>query len=149
MKSVLALLLQAAVLLTSCQTQTAGEEVVARWLEALSGATEDRGWSFLDPSAQDRYLDDESAYVADAADVDWAAVGFDLFESVEDDGIWTVFVRVDRGWAAVPAFMREQALVGVLCEDGQPTGFVVFAHKPMAGPPKVGAGADAQDTSCL
>jgi hypothetical protein len=72
MKSVLALLLLAAVLVTGCQTQSSGEDVVTRWLGALSGATEDRGWRFLDPSARDRYRDDESAYVADAASVNWA-----------------------------------------------------------------------------
>jgi hypothetical protein len=148
MRSALAVLLLVAFVLFGCQATLDGEDAVADWLEAMSAESEDRGWGFLDPMAQDRYEGGRSAYVSDASAVAWDRFTWRIVDSVEDDGIWTVFVGVDGGWAAVPDFIRDHQLVAVHCSDGRAIGFVAIVSQPTLAGPQLGAGADLTDTSC-
>jgi hypothetical protein len=125
-----------------------GEDVVADWLEAMSGGSEDRGWGLLDPTARDRYEGGRTAYVDHASAVAWDRFTWRIVGSVEDDGIWTVFVSVDGGWDSVPAFIRDHQLVAVHCSDGQPIGFVAIVNQPTLAGPQLDAGADPTDPSC-
>jgi hypothetical protein len=148
MRWFLAFLFATSLVLTACQVAFDGEAIVGNWLEAASGGAEDRGWSLLDSSSQGRYDGDRSTYIDDASAVDWDSFGYEIAGSFEDDGIWTVLVRVDGGWEAVPAFIREHQLVGIHCEDDQPVGFAAIVSQPAFAGPQLGAGADPSDIAC-
>lgn len=87
------------------------QEQAARWadayLQAVSGAAEDRGWSLLHPGSQQQWKD-EAAYVAAAESADWSEFTFEVLDTLYcDDGVMCqVLVDVPGGLDAAPNFLR-------------------------------------------
>lgn len=132
-----------------------GAATVQAWLDGMSGATADRGWSLLGQEAQATYNFDQAAYVADAASVDWDALDPSVGPGYVDDGFATVTVKINGGWNSVAAFIRNRPLGQIACGFGSDVAFVVIVsvgdlRNPLQ-PARIGAGArtgDAERGDC-
>lgn len=92
---------------------------VERWFDAVAGeGAPDRGWSQMDESSRGRFANDADAYRLAAAAEDWTGFRWKVESWHQlESWLWWVYVRVDGGLGATPAFLRDERLVAPWCLD--------------------------------
>jgi hypothetical protein len=98
---------------------------VEKWLVAVVGdGASDRGWSQLDESSREQFGNDAEAFRLAAEAQDWSGFRWEGIEAYHlESWLWSVYVPVDGGLSATPAFLRDQRLVGPWCVDDKAPGF--------------------------
>ena len=104
---------------------------VDAWENAVSGGSDDRGWSLLSPAAQRGFFD-EAAYVALAEAADWSRFELTTVGGHCDD-LWMCSIRINlpRDPTAIPEFLTKPPLD----DDGKLSGLLVVHDQDDDGVP--------------
>jgi hypothetical protein len=97
--------------------QACGESVIQacdladRYLRAVSGAAEDRGWSLLHPETRQAGFDDDyDRYLAEARATDWSGFAWRIEEAVADDPtLYFIGLRTDSARGFPDFLLRPRA----------------------------------------
>lgn len=130
-------------LLAGCDTPDSASAAAERWLQAVAGAEEDRGWTMLDPNIRfGMYDDDPTEYVEAATSVDWDAVSWEVASArALGQGQVSVMVALDESGSEVLApFIRERRLAFPWCRGDELVGIRLIVTDYDAEEPLVGLG---------
>lgn len=120
------------------------------WIAEVRDRDNDWGWDHLSAEAQRTYGGGRSAYNADMAAADWAAL--DLGEPRDvwsDDGFVQVEAELRSNPTTVPAFLLERRIVHGVCDGREPTAIGVYEdHRPFQSHKFSGGGLSGGQTRC-
>jgi hypothetical protein len=133
---------------TDAQTVNA---LVDRWLAAMAGAEEDRGWSMLAPEARWLFGNDRDDFLAEVAGQDWSQIRWAPAEGYVDDGVfYSGHVAILSDPSTIPGLLADHGMAFPMCIDGIPHGITLTVRVGWFVEPRFGesAGKSWIDKDC-